>query len=81
MTCQYCANEIQVPEEFWREEETKKVTTQWTKWIVIFLVLTVGLPTCLGLFGTLLGIFGAILGIFAPIIAMIITFLVKLFVH
>ena len=42
--------------------------SQWKKWIAIFLVVTVVIPTCLGIVGTVLGIGGGILGALAPFI-------------
>jgi LSD1 subclass zinc finger protein len=72
--CPYCGNNMPVPEEFWREVETKKAMSKWGKYLIIFLVITVGVPTCLGLVGTLLGIGGSIFGI-------IVSFLVSIFAH
>jgi hypothetical protein len=58
----------QVPQEFWQSVEQAQALGQWKKWIVIFLVVTVVIPTCLGIVGTLLGIGGGILGALAPFI-------------
>ena len=74
MTCQYCGRVVQVPEELWRDVEQRQTVAQWKKYIVLFLVLTVGLPTCLGLFGALLGIGGSIF-------AAIIPFMLRVLIH
>jgi hypothetical protein len=55
-------------ESLWEPREQAEFTRQWKKWIVVFLVLTVGLPTCLGLVGTVLGIGGGIFGAVVPFI-------------
>ena len=81
MKCQYCSSVVQVPEELWRDEETKQTITQWKKYAVIFLILTVGLPLCLSLFGTFIGLLGAIIGLLAPIFALVISFIAGLFAH
>lgn len=71
--CPYCGTVAHVPEALWQPVEQARTETQWKKWIILFLVLTVGLPTCLGLFGTMVGIGG---GIFAAIIPFILSFFV-----
>jgi hypothetical protein len=48
--------------------EQTEALGQWKKWIIIFLVVTVVVPTCLGIVGTMLGIGGGILGALAPFI-------------
>ena len=74
LRCQYCGTSVPVPEEFWREAEEKQTISKWGKYLIIFLVVTVGVPTCLGLVGTLLGIGGSIFGI-------IVGFLAQIFAH
>jgi hypothetical protein len=59
---------IQVPQDFWQPVEEAQAMGQWKKWIAIFLVVTVVIPTCLGIVGTVLGIGGGILGALAPFI-------------
>ncbi|HEY5271159.1 MAG TPA: hypothetical protein VII97_12540 [Anaerolineales bacterium] len=81
ISCQYCGTSMPVPEEFWREAEVKQTMNKWGKYLIIFLVITVGIPTCLGLVGTLLGIGGSIFGIIIAFFAQIFTFLIKIFVH
>jgi hypothetical protein len=71
MKCAYCGTVAQVPEALWQPIEQAQSVQQWKKWIVIFLVLTVGLPTCLGLVGTLVGVGGAILGAIVPFVVSI----------
>lgn len=65
MACTYCGTTVQVPQELWQPVEEARTANQWKTYLIIFLVVTVGLPTCLGLLGTVLGIGG---GIFAAII-------------
>jgi hypothetical protein len=74
MQCPYCGTRLDVPEEFWRAVETAETASQWKKYIILFLILTVGLPTCLGLLGTVLGIGGGIL-------AAILPFVLRIFIH
>jgi hypothetical protein len=52
----------QVPQDLWQAAEQAQAMGQWKKWIAIFLVVTVVIPTCLGIVGTVLGIGGGILG-------------------
>jgi hypothetical protein len=59
---------VQVPEALWRQVEETQTSKQWQKWIVIFLVVTVVLPTCLGLVGTLLGVGGGLLAAIVPFV-------------
>ena len=74
MKCQYCGTIVQVPQELWQPAEDARNATQWKKYVIIFLVLTVGLPTCLGLLGTVFGIGGSIF-------AAILPFVLHLFIH
>ncbi|MBI4732417.1 MAG: hypothetical protein HY781_09920 [Chloroflexi bacterium] len=69
--CQFCGNSVPVPEEFWREAEMKQTTKKWGKYLLIFLVVTVGIPTCLGLVGSLLGIGGSLIGIIVGFLAQV----------
>jgi cytochrome b len=62
----------QVPSSFWQPAERAQSGEQWKKWIGIFLIVTVVLPTCLGLLGAIIGIGG---GIFAAVIPFIIALL------
>ena len=74
MKCQYCGTTVEVPEAVWSAAEQAKTVDQWKMYIIIFLVVTVGIPTCLSLLGMALGIGG---GIFAAII----PFILRLFLH
>jgi len=71
LRCQYCGTSTPVPEGFWREAEVKQTMSKWGKYLIIFLVVTVGIPTCLGLVGAILGIGGSIFGIIAAFLAQI----------
>ena len=75
MICPYCQSIIQIPEEVWQPVETAKTTRQWTKYIILFLILTVGLPLCLTIVGSVFGLFGSILGILVAIGAAIFPFI------
>ena len=72
--CAYCANSVAVPEELWRPVENARSVRRWLVYLVIFLVLTVVLPTCIGLFG-------ALLGVIIPIFTALLGFIIQLFVH
>ena len=74
MRCSYCGCDVDVPEEFWGAAEAAETASRWKKYIILFLILTVGLPTCLGLLATLLGIGGSILAVILP-------FVLRIFVH
>lgn len=74
MRCTYCGTVAQVPEALWQPVEEAKTASQAKKWLIIFLILTVGLPTCFAIVGTVLGVGG---GIFAAII----PFILSIFVH
>ena len=66
--CPYCDTVVQVPEALWQPYAQTQSVAPWKKSIAIFLVVTVVMPTCLGIAGTLLGIGGGILGALAPFI-------------
>lgn len=74
VTCQYYGTLLQAPAELWQETEQRPAAAEWKKYIAIFLVLTVGLPTCLALFGTILGIGGSIFAVMLP-------FILRIFIH
>jgi hypothetical protein len=60
--CTYCRTVVQVPQALWQPAEQARSVDQWKKWIIIFLIVTVGLPTCLGTVGSILGIGAGLLG-------------------
>jgi len=72
--CPYCGTIVQVPETLWQPIEQARTVSRWTKYIILFLILTVVLPTCLGLLGTALGIGG---GIFAAIVSVVVSFFAR----
>lgn len=74
MKCPYCGTVAQVPEDLWQPIEQARTASQWKRWIIIFLVVTVGIPTCLSIVGAVVGIGG---GIFAAIIPFILSFFVQ----
>ncbi len=75
--CQYCNNLVTAPPEL-RQEDLQQQATQTAskagRYFLIFLLIVVGIPSCLGLIGTLIGVF---FGIAGPILAVIIQLLVK----
>jgi hypothetical protein len=75
MNCGYCNTLIQVPKEVWepleaaqQQVELQKTEKRWVRYLVIFLVVTVGLPLCLGLVGTVVGLLASLLGVTLPFI-------------
>lgn len=66
--CPYCGTTVQVPEALWQPVEQAKTTDRWKTYILIFLFITVVLPTCLSLLGAVLGIGGGILAAFLPFV-------------
>jgi hypothetical protein len=77
MKCPYCGTTVQVPEQMWSAVEQAQTASQWKKYVIIFLIITVGLPTCLSLLGLVLGLLGIGAGILAPILAFFLHFLVR----
>jgi hypothetical protein len=75
MKCSYCESQATVPEELWqaaesaqKELEVQQTQKKWLKYLWIFLAVTVGLPLCLGLVGTVLGLIGSLIGITVPLV-------------
>ncbi len=66
--CPYCGTVAQVPSDLWQPLEQAQSSQQWKKWIAIFVLVTVVLPTCLGLVGAVLGIGGGIFAVIVPFI-------------
>jgi hypothetical protein len=74
MKCPYCGSDVQVPDELWQPAEEAQATSRWKKYIVIFLIVTVGVPTCASLVGVAAGLGGSILAVVLP-------FALRLFGH
>lgn len=70
LKCPYCGTVVEVPEGLWQPVEQARSASQAKKWLIIFLVVTVGLPTCFGILGTVVGVGG---GIFAAIVPFILS--------
>jgi hypothetical protein len=68
MKCPYCGTTVQIPESVWQPVEQARNGNRWMTYILIFLFITVVLPTCLSLLGAALGIGGGVLAAFAPFI-------------
>lgn len=81
MKCPYCGTMVEVPEESWQAVEQEQTVNQWKKHLIVFLAVTVGLPTCMGLLASMLGVFGTLLGIGAGISGGIIPFILHIFVR
>ena len=74
MQCSYRETIVDVPQEFWGAAEAAETARGWKTYVILFLILTIGLPTCVGLLGTVLGIGGGILAVILP-------FVLRIFVH
>ncbi|MCC7358924.1 MAG: hypothetical protein IT317_05575 [Anaerolineales bacterium] len=75
VVCQYCGSTVAVLAELRRPGLTlpaHETNRQAMRWLVIFLVLVVGVPTCLGLAGAFLSVAAAVL---VPLLALFATFL------
>ena len=75
MVCQYCGNTVAVPEALRQPGltlEAQETSRKATRWIIIFLILVVGVPTCVGLAGTFIGIGASLI---VPIITIFAAFL------
>jgi LSD1 subclass zinc finger protein len=66
--CTYCGTVVEVPPSLWQPVEQARIAGQAKKWLIIFLVVTVGLPTCLGLVGTIAGVGGGLLAGIIPFV-------------
>ena len=74
LTCQYCGSTIPVPDELRApglQARASAEAIKYGRWLIIFILLVVGVPTCLGIGGTLIGIAASIL---APLIAIFAAF-------
>lgn len=70
--CPYCQNLVPVPEEIRQavqERQTRKALSRNARYLVIFLIIVIVVPTCIGLFASLVGVF-------APLLAMILAFFI-----
>ena len=82
LKCSFCNSATPVPEELWRaaeaarqEAEVKQTQKKWVKYLWIFLAVTVGLPLCISLVGTLIGILATLLGVGGSLIGILAPFL------
>ncbi len=74
MQCPYCNNNAPVPGvllQAKQEADASKTASRLGRYLVIFLVLVVVVPTCLSIAVTLLGAF---LGIVGPLLGIILPF-------
>ena len=75
MVCQYCGNTVAVPAELRQPGltlEAQQTSQKAMRWVVIFIILVVGVPTCVGLAGTFIGIGASLI---VPIITIFAAFL------
>jgi len=79
INCSYCGSMIAVPEELWRDAENAKTINKWTRYIFLFFAITVGVPVCVGVLGTILGILATLLGIGGTIFAAFLPFIIRIF--
>lgn len=68
MKCPYCGTVAQVPAALWQPAEQAQFASQGKKWLMVFLIVTVGIPTCAGIVGTLVGVGGGLLGAIIPFV-------------
>ena len=66
MKCTYCGTTVEVPSGLWQPAEDARATGRWKTYIIVFLVVTVGIPTCASLVGTAAGIGASVLAAIAP---------------
>ncbi len=66
--CAYCRSTVVVPDALWQPIEHAQAIGQWKTYILVFLVVTLVLPTCASILATVLGVGGGILAAFAPFI-------------
>jgi hypothetical protein len=69
MKCSYCGSTVDVPQELWQPAEEAQTASKWKKYVIIFLIVTVGLPTCFSLLGVIAGIGGTVVGVVVPFLA------------
>ena len=68
VTCQYCGTMVEAPPESGRRLSSAKPRPGGGNTLRSFSTLTVGVPTCLGLFGAILGMGGSIFAVVLPFI-------------
>ncbi len=66
--CSYCGSAVAVPEALWQPLEHARSIGQWKTYVLVFLIITLVLPTCASIVATVLGVGGGILAVFAPFI-------------
>jgi hypothetical protein len=80
ISCPYCGNTLAVPTELWQPSQQAKTAedvSRYARYLLIFIAIVVGVPTCLGLIGTLLGLGGAIVGVIVAVLAPLLPFLFR----
>jgi hypothetical protein len=74
LTCQYCGSQVAVPDELRApalQLEAQQTAGRYGRYLIIFILLAVGVPTCLGLAGSFIGLAA---GILVPLITIFTSF-------
>lgn len=84
MRCAYCNNPVVVPEAVQQADASIRASQSMSRtmrYLLIFLVLVIGVPTCVSLAGTVLGVLasvaGVLVGIAAPLLAVVLQYFVR----
>lgn len=68
MNCPFCGSTVQVPDGLWQPVEEARTANRWKTYLIVFLVVTVGIPTCASLVGVAAGIGGTFVAALAPFV-------------
>jgi uncharacterized paraquat-inducible protein A len=85
--CQYCGSQISSTGEVLPPEAAApaQVKIDWknpyVRLVLLFLFVTIVLPTCVGMFGTLIGIFASIFGLIISLLAPIFVAIMQALSH
>ncbi len=74
LVCSYCGSTVAVPDALRQpglQLEAQQTATQTTRWFIIFLVLVFGVPTCLGLAGSVIALAA---GLLVPLLTLVMAF-------
>ncbi len=66
--CTYCGRSVPVPEALWQPIEHAKSIGQWKTFVLVFLIITLVLPTFVSLLAKALGVGGGLLAVFSPFV-------------
>ncbi len=74
LVCTYCGNTVAVPDALRQpglQLEAQQTVSKTMRWVIIFIILVFGVPTCLALGGAFIGIAASLL---VPIITIFAAF-------